>query len=222
MRHPLASRGPTPSTCHSCRESHPDLGWCDFHGQPHERGKFTPRSDRPIGHDAICVLGTSEKASAKRELPPIACAACRVAKPSWQFRGGRAKSVTCRTCEDDHPDLRWCLDCAEWMPSGRFTPTGVGGRNLSSRCVPCRTANAHGVTVAQILSAQGSTVPECAACGSVDFLKVDHDHAHCRSATGCSECVRGYLCHSCNSAEGLLRTPERARLLAEYMDRVAH
>lgn len=220
MRHPDSSRGPTPSTCHACRTAHPSLGWCDFHQEPHPRDRFTPVPSRPIGYNFRCVAAESELASNKRELPPIRCAACAEERSSWQFRGGRAKSVTCRACEDEHPEDRWCLDCAAWLPRGRFTPTGKGGRNLSSRCVPCRTANTHGVTVAQVLAAQGSERPECAACGSVDFLKIDHDHSHCPTASGCAECVRGYLCHSCNTAEGLLRTPERARLLLAYMERV--
>jgi hypothetical protein len=33
--------------------------------------------------------------------------------------------------------------------------------------------------------------------------------------------VRGYLCHECNTAEGLLKTPDRAIALATYMQRIA-
>ena len=102
-----------------------------------------------------------------------------------------------------------------------FAQTGKEGRFWTVRCRPCRTANNHGVTVKFILARQGSDTPECASCGSVDFLKVDHDHACCPTQNGCENCVRGYLCHECNSAEGLLRTPERARKLAEYMERHA-
>lgn len=65
----------------------------------------------------------------------------------------------------------------------------------------------------------GRDEPECGACGSHERLKVDHDHGHCPAQRGCRDCVRGYLCHSCNTAEGLLRTAERARLLANYMER---
>lgn len=218
MRHPVSSRGPTPSHCQACRDAHPGQAWCDHHATAHDRSRFTPRPSRPIGVGSICVLAESEKASGRRDLPPIACPACRRDQPTWAFRGGRAKSVTCRSCEDEHPHLRWCPDCADWLPKGLFTPSGVDAKFLSSRCVPCRTANTHGVTVAYLLRLQGVTEPECAACGSRDFLKIDHDHAHCPSARGCAECVRGYLCHSCNTAEGLLRTPERVRLLLAYME----
>lgn len=219
MRHPGSSRGPTPSTCHACRASHPDQAWCDFHGEPHARSRFTAMPKRQIGIANICVLAESQKMSQRRNLPPITCAACGADKDSWQFRGGRSKSVTCRSCEDEHPELRWCIDCAAWLSRASFTPTGVGAKYLTSRCVPCRTANAHGVTVRRVLEIQGATRPECAVCGSGDFLKIDHDHSHCPSANGCAECVRGYLCHACNASEGLLRTAARARLLADYMEK---
>lgn len=221
LRHPLSSRGPTPSHCQSCRDEHPDLAWCDFHGGPHAKSEFTPRPNRPIGVGSVCVAAESQKASVKRGLPDVTCVCCETPQSSWEFRGGRAKSATCRTCEDQRPGLRWCVDCAEWLPRAAFTPTGLEGKYLTSRCVPCRTANAHGVTVKQLLAKQGVDAPECGACGSRDFLKIDHDHGHCPTANGCDECVRGYLCHSCNTAEGLLRTPERARRLLAYMERVS-
>lgn len=220
LRHPDSSRGKTPSHCQACRDANPGQAWCDFHCEPHDRSRFTPRPDRPIGFDNVCVQAESQKTSARRALPPITCPACGETKPTWEFRGGRAKSVACRACEDAHPDHRWCLDCAAWLSRSLFTPTGLAGKYLSARCVPCRTANAHGVTVAHLLEIQGVSEPECAACGSGDFLKIDHDHSHCPTAVGCKVCVRGYLCHSCNTAEGLLRTPERVRLLLAYMERV--
>ncbi len=60
---------------------------------------------------------------------------------------------------------------------------------------------------------------KCAACGGVlspikrfdnESPAVDHDHITGR--------VRGILHHGCNTAEGLLLTPARARALAAYME----
>lgn len=220
IRHPNSSRGKTPSTCQACRDSHPGEAWCDFHGRPHPRGHFTPRPDRPIGVDNTCIKAQSFKASQVRDLPPIACASCRTFQPSWNFRGGGRKSPNCRSCEAAHADRRWCVGCSEWVPTTMFARTRVDGKFWTIRCRPCRTAHVHGVTVAFILDKQGSSVPECACCKSQDFLKIDHDHDCCPTATGCKRCVRGYLCHECNTAEGLLRTADRARLLASYMERV--
>lgn len=218
MRHPASSRGKTPSTCHACRTAHPDLAWCDYHNAPHAKSAFTA-VDRPIGHHNICVAALSAEASRKRAHDPIRCPACGSTKGSWEFRGGRAKAAACRSCEDANTDLRWCLDCADWLNRSLFTPTGKDKGFLSSRCVPCRTANAHGVTVAYLLDLQGVVEPECAACGSQDFLKIDHDHSCCPTSSGCINCVRGYLCHGCNTSEGLLRTSSRARLLLAYMEK---
>lgn len=64
----------------------------------------------------------------------------------------------------------------------------------------------------------------CAACGSTDRLHVDHDHVCCpkgSSPRSCGECVRGALCHSCNTALGLLgESPDRIRLLLAYASRL--
>jgi hypothetical protein len=75
--------------------------------------------------------------------------------------------------------------------------------------------------VAEILRIQGSRFPECASCGSTEDLKVDHDHSCCPAAQSSGCCIRGYLCHECNTAEGLLKTPDRAIALAAYMQRIA-
>jgi hypothetical protein len=77
--------------------------------------------------------------------------------------------------------------------------------------------------------------PECEICGRdvltpmhdsrtsrrSALLVVDHDHRCCPSgAHSCGNCVRGLLCHHCNSAAGMLRDdPELARSLADYLVR---
>lgn len=220
MRHPQASRGPTPSVCHACRESHPDLGWCDEHRQPHPRSAFAV-VDRPIGIANICRDAAAYRAALKRAKPDRECVSCQRVLASWHFRGGRYKSVTCRECSDSHPGESWCVDCKAWLAVGEFHRTGREGGFLTVRCKPCRITWNHGVTRADMVRITGKQVPSCGACGSTEDLKVDHDHGHCDSQKGCRDCVRGYLCHGCNSAEGLLKTPERARMLADYMARFA-
>lgn len=219
MRHPSSSRGKTPSTCHACREAHPHLGWCDDHGEPHPVSEFPVDRSRPIGRLNICRDAVAYRAAQKRAKPTRTCVSCSRERDSWFFRGGRNKGVACRDCEDANPGLRWCLDCADWLPLSSFYRTGRDGKFMEARCKPCRITNAHGVTRKDMCRITGKEEPECGACGSRDHLKVDHDHDHCPSQRGCRECVRGYLCHSCNTAEGLLRTAGRARLLADYMER---
>lgn len=68
-------------------------------------------------------------------------------------------------------------------------------------------AQTYGLTTEQ-MSTLKRGVP-CEACGDRLANRVDHDHV-----TGE---FRGFLCHGCNAAEGLLGTPERAISLSAYM-----
>jgi hypothetical protein len=219
MRHPGSGKGKSPSTCRVCREAHPDESWCDFHGEAHPIDRFRPHGPHRPGVRNECREGIELRKSQARALPPRPCVACRVVQESWFFRGGRQKALVCRTCTDAHPDLRWCVGCTAWLDDSLFNRTGSDGKFWTVRCTPCKTAHAHGTTVAKILEIQGSKQRECASCGATTQLKVDHDHGCCPAAQSCGRCVRGYLCHDCNTAEGLLRTPERAIALAQYMQR---
>lgn len=68
----------------------------------------------------------------------------------------------------------------------------------------------------------GDESPRCGSCGEAGArLAIDHNHDHCEGERGCAHCVRGYLCQPCNTAEGLLRTVERAEQLAAYMRRTS-
>jgi len=58
----------------------------------------------------------------------------------------------------------------------------------------------------------------CQVCGSMSRLTVDHDHSCCPTGSSCSNCVRGILCHKCNTAAGLLDDDtERMVSLAAYI-----
>lgn len=221
MRRPGSSKGKAPSTCHACRASNPGLSWCDFHGEPHSVARFVAYEPPRPGYWNICSEAFAHKRSQRQGHGGRQCPACGEVRDSWEFRGGRSKAAACRTCEAGHPGRRWCVDCMDWLGEAEFNRTGVDGRFWASRCRLCRAANAHGTTVAEILRIQGTSRPECASCGSTDDLKVDHDHNCCPVAQSSGCCIRGYLCHECNTAEGLLKTPERAMALAAYMQRMA-
>lgn len=60
----------------------------------------------------------------------------------------------------------------------------------------------------QMLADQGGG---CAICGSNDRLHVDHDHSCCPGRKSCGKCIRGILCHSCNTAIGSMED-DQARL----------
>lgn len=147
-----------------------------------------------------------------------ACVCCERVLPIQEYRGARFKARACKSCEVAHPGERWCVDCADWLPEDDFYKIGPDKRFQTIRCKPCVVLFSHGVTRTHMAELTGSPTPSCGACGSASRLSIDHDHAHCAGERGCKACVRGYLCRSCNTAEGLLRTPERAKALADYME----
>lgn len=219
MRHPGSDKGKAPSTCAACRAAHPDQSWCDFHGCAHPAENFkTYWGGRP-GYFNVCQDTRALRAARVRDKDHRTCQSCEKAQESWFFRGGRNKSPTCRDCEARHPRDRWCVGCADWRPESYFNRTGRDGKFWTVRCKPCRSAHNHGTTVAEILRIQGTVRPQCASCGSTATLEVHHDHECCWSELSSGCCIRGYLCHECNSAEGLLKTAARARALARYMGR---
>ena len=55
-------------------------------------------------------------------------------------------------------------------------------------------------------------------CRSQTSLHLDHDHSCCPQAKMCWNCVRGWLCGTCNLSLGLLgEDPERIRGLLTYI-----
>lgn len=62
---------------------------------------------------------------------------------------------------------------------------------------------------------------KCAICRKVPVLtfRIDHDHSCCPGLDSCGECVRGLLCHGCNSALGQLDDdPGTLRRAADYLE----
>lgn len=138
---------------------------------------------------------------------------------------------------------RVCLGCAEHLPMSAFPLNGKGKRRpRCSRCRNTDQRahyQAHhdqmrlaaykrayhlgerfGLTVAdydRMLAAQGG---RCAICranepgGRAGRFHVDHDRSCCSGRDSCGRCVRGLLCHSCNTGLGKFRDDPAALLAA--------
>lgn len=74
----------------------------------------------------------------------------------------------------------------------------------------------------EILASQGG---RCAICGidaptdiRTSRFHVDHDHACCPGTKSCGKCVRGLLCHACNTALGNFKdSPENLLSALGYL-----
>lgn len=160
----------------------------------------------------VCVVcgADVEKGSGRRRY----CSGrCQTMDRNW--KGQRPKTFTCHLCgleksllnmsgsRRQRSDTKWCKDCGRDSPKvKRFAIYGV---------TPDRYDRA---------MEQG-----CEICGRVGVsLHVDHDHSCCDqrggSAATCGNCVRGFLCGSCNRAIGLLRDDTKALARAiDYLNR---
>jgi regulator of replication initiation timing len=59
---------------------------------------------------------------------------------------------------------------------------------------------------------------KCHSCKENDATNIDHDHNCCDKSFSCGQCVRGVLCHHCNTALGLLKDDvQKIQNLLEYI-----
>jgi hypothetical protein len=127
----------------------------------------------------------------------------------------REKAPRSRAGKDNTPVLeKFCHLCRTTKPREAYSRNRTSSDGLQAYCKVCvatkQRIKLYGVTegeIASLVEAQGGA---CASCGHVAKLVIDHCHTSGR--------VRSLLCNACNTAEGLLRTPARARALARYME----
>ena len=76
----------------------------------------------------------------------------------------------------------------------------------------------HGLSTEQFDLLRSKYNGKCWACQENEGTSVDHDHNCCTGAWSCGKCVRGILCHHCNTALGLSGdSPERLIRLINYL-----
>lgn len=72
-----------------------------------------------------------------------------------------------------------------------------------------------------ILDQQGGVCAICKALAPKDGerrFSVDHDHSCCAGKTSCGQCVRGILCHRCNTGVGYFRdSPDHLKSAILYL-----
>jgi hypothetical protein len=156
------------------------------------------------------------------------CSKCKEKKPLSEFRpemcrGGRLGSH-CKKCHAQYARDWYFKHREEILPRAeRYRKEHLEGNRISSKKWQDKNRstaharyikNTYGITVAIYNSMIESQRGVCRICGSVPHAgkRLNIDHAHRTGA------IRGLLCHSCNSAIGMLRDdPNIADAAADYL-----
>lgn len=76
----------------------------------------------------------------------------------------------------------------------------------------------HGISEEKYLELLEMTNGKCHACRENKATQIDHDHSCCDKSFSCGKCIRGVLCHNCNTAIGLMRDSKIIALrIADYL-----
>lgn len=106
-----------------------------------------------------------------------------------------------------------------------FTKDSSRKDGLKSYCTKCIAERntrylCGGTSYKGLLRKQGKRCLICGRGPSSTRLHADHDHSHCPGKIGCSKCIRGLLCFSCNSGLGNFKDSELLLLAAiRYLKR---
>lgn len=123
--------------------------------------------------------------------------------------------------------VRVCHDCDSEMTAGVCRPCKsrwMAAYRVANRAKldAQKALSRYGLDYDRMLASQDG---RCAACGVHHStlkrrLQVDHDHTCCPARTSCGKCVRGLLCHKCNTTLGMVDDdPSRLRALINYIER---
>jgi hypothetical protein len=179
----------------------------------------------------------NDRTEAKRAYDRVYWAAHREEKAAY-YRAHRAKQNAFARA---HPEygLRYRERHAEEIRArGRaeragdpekFRARGKAYRDANPDRVRAMSLRVYSITPERyeaMLAAQGG---RCAICrrpekalnrnGVVMQLHVDHDHRCCPGGRSCGKCVRGLLCHACNSGGGKFGDdPALLRAAADYFE----
>ncbi|SDT83742.1 Recombination endonuclease VII [Gordonia westfalica] len=185
---------------------------CDSHRVQLDRhGELRPDTWSKEWVCVVCGAGVP-KGSGRRKHCSRGCQ-----QTDSRYNGRRPTTAKCRLCGQDfslqrrtgarlqRTDTQWCRTCGRESPEAR--------RYLK-----------YGITPEEYAAAMNRG---CDICGErVGALHIDHDHSCCpprsKQWRTCGQCVRGFLCGSCNRGLGLLKDdPNVLRSAIEYLGRKA-
>lgn len=134
-----------------------------------------------------------------------------------------------------------CTACRRTLPLsefGTYVRKNRGGRvYVYTYCRPCKNArhdplrarknvllNKYKLTWEDFCAMFDAQGQRCAVCtadspGGPGHWHIDHDHSCCPGKKSCGRCVRGVLCHLCNTALGCAR--DSTEVLTQMIDYLA-
>lgn len=161
------------------------------------------------------------------------CSKCKNVMPHSDFYKNRncpdGLTNACKNCtygklklniNKERVDAKTCGDCKVNKPASEFYVNKVTKDGLTIYCSQCSVTR----SIASRFKLSKDEYVDllskgCSSCGSFEKLCVDHDHSCCPGQMTCGKCTRGVLCNECNTAEGFLKTSDKAAKLLQYMIR---
>jgi len=101
--------------------------------------------------------------------------------------------------------VKWCKECHKGFNRNWSREQAVENPDFWKN----RALQKHHTTIEWYESKVKEQDGHCAMCQAVtskngERLGIDHNHSHCSGKYGCSKCIRGLLCSTCNAALGYL------------------
>lgn len=138
------------------------------------------------------------------------CTKCSVAKELNEFVKDKGRKdgrrAVCKLC--------WTSYMQDYYAKNSNQRVKKNERNSISR----PSWKRHGLTESEYSKLLDKSDGVCYACKQDVATCIDHDKACCSGHYSCGKCVRGLLCHHCNSALGFIKDdPKRAYAIIEYL-----
>lgn len=208
-----------------CRRQISAYGYCSGHRQQFAAGKdLTPLTDRKrrLG----CAFPDCSREHYAKKFCQYHARQLRDGKsmtpaPRWRAAASWKTSAEKRT--DVETGKRWCTACMRYLPPPSFGVNNGTSDKIDHRCMKCAGLARFNITSLEYEKLLESQEGVCKICRLTNAggrsLAVDHDHECCpQQMKSCGNCIRGLLCHSCNTAIGHLRdSAELCSRAAEYL-----
>jgi hypothetical protein len=140
------------------------------------------------------------------------CTLCSATKPLTEFavKKNTKPASWCKQCVRDraktyyknkNPNARTLDEMRE-----KYGSRKLDTKNYMRRYNWIKNYNLTDDRIQEILSTQNNQCPICLTTFTEDnIFSVDHDHTCCVGVTSCGNCIRGFLCTSCNTGLGKLK-----------------